>query len=291
MSKDFAMLNASRKLEKYLTHEYEILESLSKNINIPFESFEIKVDHYNYLVNTLNELFGILSDSPSSQLFTHYELKERVELTNDDPISTEETFSDSPVIEVQEEPVRLQVKERIEFSSDNQEDENPSDESFIPPWEAAGYESQEQWLDDKEKESAEIVDDLSLNVNVGLSQHRAEQALTEYDETSDRDISTYLPEEDEPVNVLPFNESNNERPTEDLNYLNHTVDNIRVDNDPIQIAGVETAVEREGEKGRKGTEIDVSEFTYKSERVIVNNLIDEDIMQLQVKRELPREEA
>lgn len=288
MSKDFAMLNATRKLEKYLSHEYENLESLSKNVNIPFDLFAGKVDHYNNLVNTLNELFGILSDSPSSQLFTHYELKERVELTNDGPI---EISSDSTVMEVQEEPVRLQVKERIEFSSDNQEDENPSEENPLPPWEAAGYESQEQWLDDKEKESAEIVDDLSLNVNVGLSKHRAEQALTEYDETSDRDISTYLPEEDEPVNVLPFNESHNERPTEDLNYLNHTVDNIRVDNDPIQIAGVETAVEREGEKGRKGTEIDISEFAYKSERVIVNNLIDDDIMQLQVKRELPRDEA
>lgn len=124
-----------------------------------------------------------------------------------------------------------------------------------------------------------------MSVNDAMSRYRAQQALNEYSETSERDIATYLPEDDSPVNVLPSSEEEGEDspepiPATDYTYLDHTVDNVRVDSDPTQIAAVETAVERYGENARRGTDIDVSSFLYQSAGSVVDDLINEDIEQL-----------
>ncbi|MCC2248983.1 hypothetical protein JUJ52_03295 [Virgibacillus sp. AGTR] len=282
MSKHFAMLNAVRRLENHLSREDYILNKMAENNRISFSLFEKKVSHYNELVDTLNDLFASLIDSPSSQLFSRYVINSA------EGSSAEETevLRDIGVVDESEEDVTYKF---------TQDETDELDEPEEPAWKTEGYETYDTWLTDKEAEYAQSSDDLSLGVNDAMSRHRAGQALDEYNETSERDIASYLPEDDSPVNVLPSDDiyngeqenedesSDEEISATDYNYLDHTVDNVRVDNDPTQIAGVETAVERYGETARQGTDIDVSSFMYQSESSVVNNLISDDIKELHAK--------
>lgn len=318
MSKHFAMLNATRRLENYLSRENYNLNRMSENDRIPISLFEKKVEHYNELVTALNELFASLTDSPSSELFARYALDgEEAEV----PVFTiipgqepaEEYEGSAPAEQVPFYPQAAAVTETTEINEGNETEETEKSED--PAWITEGYESVDVWLADKEAECVQFSgDDLSLSVNDAMSRYRAEQALDEYSETSVRDIASYLPEDDSPVNVLPSDDDNEEQasevveddkydgvvdsedeyeeetevplnenedvPVTDYAYLDHTVDNVRVDNDPTQIAGVETAVERYGENARQGTDIDVSSFLYRSEPSVVDSLISEDIKQL-----------
>lgn len=45
-----------------------------------------------------------------------------------------------------------------------------------------------------------------------------------------------------------------------------------LDDNPIQIADVQTEVEREGEKARSGNSIDISSFMYQSSNSVVSDL-------------------
>lgn len=47
---------------------------------------------------------------------------------------------------------------------------------------------------------------------------------------------------------------------------------ITLDDNPIQIADVQTEVEREGEKARSANSIDISSFIYQSSDSVVSNL-------------------
>jgi len=281
MSKQFAMLTATRRLENHLSRESFNLNRMAENVRIPHSLLQTKVAHHNELVDALNDLFASLSESPLSKLFSHHNL----------PLSEEEAFmvvnheeADEEAEEeehVSAEPEPFESKPGLGDEEEAGQDESKPD---IPLWQSEGYETHDAWLADKEAEFAQ--DDLTLGVNDGLSRHRAEQALAEYSETSERDIATYLPEDDHPVNVLPSAGDDDESigdtiEATDYNYLDHTVDNVRVDSDPTQIAGVETAVERYGENARRGTDIDVSSFLYQSEGTFVDDLISDDIERLQ----------
>jgi hypothetical protein len=288
MSKHFAMLTATRRLENHLSRENYNLNRMAENDRIPYSLFEKKVDHHNELVDALNDLFASLTESPESKLFSHYLI---------DPVEDEAfTVVNPPEQEdIEEEPAPDAAPvEPIPVGSGREEteEEGEPDEPAVPLWESEGYESYDAWLQDKEAEFAQ--DDLSLSVNDAMSRYRAQQALNEYSETSERDIATYLPEDDSPVNVLPSNEGEGEYSEEDIsatdyNYLDHTVDNVRVDSDPTQIAGVETAVERYGENARRGTDIDVSSFLYQSAGSVVDDLINDDIEQLHSPQSVPVE--
>jgi hypothetical protein len=291
MSKHFAMLAATRRLENHLSRESYNLNRMAENDRIPYSLFEKKVDHHNELVDALNDLFASLSESPESKLFSPY-------LLDSADSADEEAFTIvNPVEEdVEEEPAEVAAPvEPVRVDSGGEEpkeEESEPDEPTAPRWESEGYESYDAWVQDKEAEFAQ--DDLSLSVNDVMSRHRAQQALNEYSETSERDIATYLPEDDSPVNVLPSNEDEGEYSEEDIsatdyNYLNHTVDNVQVDSDPTQIAGVETAVERYGENARRGTDIDVSSFLYQSAGSVVDDLINDDIEQLHSPQSVPAE--
>lgn len=286
MSKHFAMLTATRRLENHLSRESYNLNRMAENVRIPHSLFEKKVDHHNELVDALNDLFASLTESPESKLFSHYLI---------DPAEDEAFTFVNPVEEdVEEKPVpnTVPVAPTPVVTENAEPEEDAPDEPTVPLWESEGYESYDAWLQDKEAEFAQ--DDLSLSVNDAMSRHRAQQALNEYSETSERDIATYLPEDDSPVNVLPSNEGESDYSEEDIsatdyNYLDHTVDNVRVDSDPTQIAGVETAVERYGENARRGTDIDVSSFLYQSAGSVVDDLINDDIEQLHTPQSLPVE--
>lgn len=278
MSKEFAMLSATRRLEKYLSRESFNLKRMEKNPKVPISLFQTKAEHYNELIDTLNELFGALSDSPASELFQRYEslsLNDSAHYAPDDGMDDDgfddEAVSPAPVTDTSSTRPELDAK----LADDDASEDAPA-EPEQPEWQRDGYASYEDWLNDKEAARAETPTDLSVGVNVSLSKRRAEEALDEYKKTSEQDIASYVPENDKPVSVLP-----DERPTEDLNYLNHTVDNVRVDNDPTQIAAVQTAVERDAEGARKGTDIDVGSYLYESNEPVVPDLLGDEIRQLQ----------
>lgn len=315
MSKEFAMLTATRHLENYLSRENYNLSRMSENDRVPSSLFEKKVGQHNELVDILNTLFASLTDSASSELFPRFviEVDEADEpvftvIPEVEGVSVSEEFEESaPVEQVPFHPQAVAVTETIETTETEKLNEETEEE---PAWTTEGYESEDAWLADKETECVQFSgDDLTVGVNDAMSRHRAGQALDEYNETSVRDIASYLPEDDRPVNVLPSDDSEEEETSEgyaevesegyyeeeqeseeilneneegitDYTYLDHTVDNVRVDNDPTQIAGVETAVERYGENARQGTDIDVSSFVYQSEPSVVDSLISEDIKQL-----------
>lgn len=299
MSKEFAMLMATRKLANYLSREHYNLRRMEENERVPMTLLETKVGHYNELVEALNGLFGSLTSS-SDDLFEYYDLP----VVFDDDFSVTPTYSDedyaynnkydSSVDEAVSEPETPHRESGLsgpdnadsEQHDDSQEDAVNEPYEQLEQWQAEGYNSYDEWLADKDSEGIEQPDDLTVGINTRLSQYRVEQALSEYEETSERDITTYLPEDDEPVAVLSSELENDdtedrfERPTENLRYLNHTADDVRVDNDPTQIASVKTAVELEGDGARKGTDIDVSRFVYQSDKSVVDDLINDDIEHL-----------
>ncbi|WP_218190789.1 hypothetical protein [Evansella clarkii] len=300
MSKHFAMLNAARRLENHLSRENYNLNRMAENERISLSLFKKKVDHHNELVDALNDLFASLADSPSSKLFNRYVIHDpETELLT---IEEEPEVSFIPeVTEDEEETVTDEqppFDERVTTIAEPEPESKEADDPDEPVWQSEGYDSYEAWLADKDTESVQYSDDLSLSVNDVMSRYRAEQALSEYSETSERDIASYLPEEEVPANVLPhegeqtYEEDEDQNEAADgefsatnYNYLDHTVDNVRVDNDPTQIAGVETAVERYGENARQGTDIDVSTFLYQSEPAVVDDLIRDDIEQLHAPQE------
>lgn len=285
MTKQFAMLHATKGLEDYLSRERYNLDKMADNNRVTQSFFDSKVLHFNRLVDTLNQLFATLSDSPSSLLFDRYE-------------------TDS--------------EDEVEFHN----------ASFTPPPNIYGQPSFAQEVNLETVATKEVTSEpLVGSVDTELSKQRAQAALDEYKETAERDVSSYLPEDDEPVDVMYTGKEEEATSDEedissdenvsvqdhaddgdteeneiveeleenyededdafDSHYYSHTVDNVPVDfsGDPTQIATVETAVERYGKESNQGADIDVSGFMYKSsdtDSSFFDNLIDsEDLADLQ----------
>ena len=269
MSKQFVLLKSARKLEKYLSREYYNLTKMENNDRVPFSLLDTKVNNFNELVDALNDLFSGLSEiqGDDEELFERYVIS-----SYDDEI---DDYSD--------------------YVHDEEPPETPMEKEA---WELEGFNSENAWRLSKEKECVELPDDTSISLDVNLSKQRANQVLEDYEQATTGDIAKYVPEDDKPVevfNVIPTNDIQveddivNEEPENigvrddsGLDYVSRTVDNIRVDGDPIQIAGVTTAVELDDDSVKKGLDIDIDAYTYKAENMIVNNLIDDDIEKLMV---------
>lgn len=313
MTKQFAMMQAARQLEGYLIQERYSLDRMNTNQNVTEDFLRVKVERFNGLVTTLNHLFSALSGT-ASPLFEGYsldgddfdssfvvQLPSYVSDTIALPESPAATISAAmgilgaqqvtamePPVHTYESPVADDTEsEDPQATADDVPDAEP-----VPIWESDGYTSHDEWLVDKQRESLEIRDDVSVTVDVGVSQQRVEQMLTEYSETTEQNIDTYVPEDDVPVSVFESDEPDEEmeRSTRDLRYLNHAADDTRLDTDPTQITQVETAVEREGENGSKGTDIDIASYTYQSDESFVNDLITDDINRL-LKQPVPEHAA
>lgn len=286
MSTAFMIANASRKLEKYLSREYYNLDKMSENERIPASLLETKVEQYNELVDTLNELFASLTRS-GQPLFKRYGSEETPMVAVSPMLEQEETPAVKEIVLEEPEEKSEKPEESPIDSQEEPETETEEPEDDLPIWQIEGYSSYEEWCMDKEVEGAEVRDDVSVGVNTHLSQYQAEKVLREYQEAQEQDITTYNPEDDTPISVLPEDQKGQKpmRPTEDLFYLNHTADGTRVDKDPTQIAKVQTAVEQDYENAGKGADIDVSNFIYQSNQTVVDHLIDEEISKLHVSRE------
>lgn len=275
MSKQFAMLAATRRLENYLSREAYHLRRMETNNRVPQSLLEAKIRHYNELVTAVNDLFSALTDAKES-LFPYYN---PITVATEDSLANGSPYDSSvdaavsepeDVAQTFDAPDENETEETDETEPEEDDTTQPFNES-VPEWQASGYMSYEEWLLDKESESAELPSDVALGVNTKLSQYRAAKALNEYQEKSVQDIATYLPEEDASVSVLPT------RPTEDLYYLNHTADDVRVNDDPTQIAKVKTAVEMDEERARKAAEINISDYMPQTDMSSLSDIVDEDI--------------
>lgn len=257
MINQYAMFTATRKLEVYLSGEVRNLGKMEVNPKVSLGLLEVKVENYNSLVNTLNELFSSLVGG-MDEIFElyHIDYGENVDVTDYE--------EDDGVYCVESEDNKEVCFEEV--IGEVVESETISDGEFVV-----------------EIVLSEAINDLEEDVE--NSKNRASQVLDEYDKTNVRDIASYSPEDDLPVSVLPEEIDEDSSGHDDLRYLSHTADNVRVDNDPIQIVNVKTAVELEKE-GLQKTEvpnIDVFDFAYSSDKDIVDDLIDNDISKYQVK--------
>ena len=281
MSKEFALLEASRKLGEYLAQEHLQLDKMAENERVSQPYFQQKVERYNELVDVLNELFAAVSGTTSA-LYAKYRLvasDASVNRTAHKPLLQSLTGGEigSPI------PSGIALMEDPQMEDDGAGGiVIPQSTSHMPRWFNEGYPSYEAWFADKELERAELQDDLSVVVNVSLSQYRAAKALAEYQQTSEHDIATFSPEQEEAVDFLVETQvARMSRPTGDLRYLNHIGD-VRVDRNPTQITDVQTAVERDGDQARKGMDIDVSRYVYRSPSMVVDDLLGDDIAKLRV---------
>lgn len=317
MTKEFAMLQASRQLEGYLAQERYNLNRMNLNDNVSNEFLAVKVDSYNGLVTTLNHLFTVLT-GVSSPLFERYSMEDDEEMVIVPlPSYVSETIAmgapvnmispamvslSTPAEGIAEAMTTLGVAERVDDSINDEESGSPTDEEIereieareaedemnreVPNWVADGYASYESWVADKELETAATRDDADVVVDVGLSKYRVDKILTDYSESTEQDIDTYVPEDDVPVSVFPSetpadDDGDPDRSTRDLRYLNHTADNTLLDTDPAQITRVTTAVEREGVDGSRGPAIDIDSYSYQpSNDSLVDSLITDELNKL-----------
>lgn len=306
MSKEFAMLNAARKLESYVSRERYNIDKMKANHRVPESLYVTKAQQFNELLDTLNALYGSLIDG-ASELFNDHYIQLPQDAEDDDQYDTTDysVVDDAPVMPAESEVVTLLQTPPVEESQPEPEPEQ---------WQLDGFDSYDAWLALKEVESSEIANDLDMSVSVETSKHKASVALDAYDASKEQDIVDYDVEGDTPPDVLDDEDEDvdddlvehddnddlveyddeyddpdedidddwdssddlvdetsdvddddgddHKRPTEGLEYMHYTQENIRVDNDPIQIASVKTAVEIEGAAGQRGTDIDVDAFSY-----------------------------
>lgn len=270
------MLNAARKLEGYVSRERYNLEKMKSNYKVPYSLYETKARQFNELLDTLNGLYGALMDG-ADEVFSEHFIQ-----FDDDGAESETTYDDEYSVIATSAPVDAAGPAYVVTQAAAPEPE-PEPEPELAQWQQDGFDSYESWLATKEVESAEIADDLDIGLSVEVSMHQADEALSEYDSEKTQDITTYDAEADAPPDVMgeswdktvPEEQESDEpdaqastadsvpdddygmRSTENLDYMHRTQDNVRVDNDPTQIALVKTAVELEGDAAHKGAEIDI----------------------------------
>lgn len=278
------MLQASRQLEGYLSQERYGLDRMARNENVSEEFLAVKVDHFNGLVTTLNQLFSSLTGI-TDPLFVRYGgLDEDEELCEVSLTPYETDTVEAPVAVA---PANISTPPSNEAQAEVVEVETPV-------WQLDGYSSYAEWVTDKESETEESRNDTSVSVSTGLSQHRAGQILNEYNESTEQSIDLYNPEDDTPATVLTDDDAEDEqereeeeesepyadRSTRDMRYRSHTIDNQLLDKDPAQITRVETAVEREGVNGSRGPDIDVDSYSYNPVGMDVEGFMDDELEKL-----------
>ena len=288
MSKEFALLKASGQLESYLSRERYNLDKMRDNPRVSQSLFETKAGHLNELVDILNRLFGTMVGVSNTEdpLFARYRIADDTEEfdTGLDYVIPDE-ISDTDKESIQREPVEpIEPVEPVE----------PVSEEPPEQWELDGYASYEDWLKDKELETLNQRDDLDITDLPALSERRMTTALEEYERFAKEDISEYDPEADEPVSVIgrdveddegdapsePDEVEAVERPTQNVDYMTRTLDNLPIDKDPTQIADVQTAVERDDGKAHTGVNIDVRSQMSGRSRTVVDDVIDAELNKL-----------
>lgn len=248
MSVNFEILRAVQRLEPYFARHYSALQRQVYDSSSQSDASVLPVGEYNMLVSTLNDLFAGLTNS-DDRLFKEFEQLE--------PSAASDECEDDDV----------------DVSVGTQEDDEPS--AGMVGLMTAGL--------------------CSLPAHVGQemyehmdsSKEKARKMLDEYKETAVRDVATYLPEDDAPVEVSNLYKPIDEAVPAGLvdlpySYLNHTVDNEPIDKNPHQIAGVMTAVEREGVHAYESMNLNVSDYRMEMPATDVVDAIADDIAALMV---------
>lgn len=314
--KQFALLQATRDLENYISRERYNLSKMKTNPNVPYSLFVTKVQHFNNLVKTLNQLFATLIGA-DDDLFYPFVLdgEEIEEFTYEEPthindmdVYTDEGFTtdvEEPMYDMESEHEAEEFEEKEGIESEESNNTNEFDMSIETEVEDDEQEFEFE-ISEEVRETIEgdldDFDDFDDGVQDEISMKSANDMLTDYERTSEQDITSYDPEEDEPAEVLHHiisdddseeDEDDEKEPNgigllseENIKYLNHTADNQRVNDDPIQIADTLTAVEKHGKDELKGTDTRLTDLLESNTVSFdVDNIIKDDFDKLYVGRD------
>lgn len=310
MVNQFLLLKTARKLEGYLGRESYNLDKMKKNNNVSTSFMESKVGHYNELVETLNTLFsGLTGDT--DPLFDRYVLYPGEDLPFAVTLPSYEDETSSPTYDVAPEPVTQKhvpsETSELAYLTKTREQgvETPAQEEALVYDEPAPVNDSFDTTIGQQR-AAEILDEYEKTATMDIAaqdpeheepvavfgvdpfkQDAPEPAADEPEPESDADTEM---RDDVPVVYPTIDVTEDEADEEprrapnfedesDLSYVHSTSDGTRVDNNPIQIADVETAVEREGASGNLGASIDVSSFLYQadSEKTPLESFMDAEL--------------
>lgn len=291
------MLQTTRDLENYVSRERYNLSKMRDNPNVPDSLLYTKVGHFNQLLSTLNNLFSVLMDV-DEDLFTYFTIgdddyapievfddvsNDTAGIRNDVDTDTGEIYSDANLDDSNDMTPMLDDERTDSDENDNEE----HDDVYV-----------EQEHDDVQVDP-EVIDD---GVDDEVSMRNADEMLTDYEQTSEQDITAYDPESDEPTEVLQHTVTDEENgdidehevdedtgrllSEENIRYLNHTADDARVNDDPMQIADVVTGVEKH-ESEITGTDTDIKSLLSENNSLFdTEDIVKGDIDSLYISRDV-----
>lgn len=331
MSINYVTLTSTRELGEYLSREKYNLTKMENNERVPESLLNTKVTHYNDLVRTLNKLMGALvgTSEPIFDLYgvetigqapiPVIESEPEIETKSEPELNTQHVIRDVPAWESDG------YDSYAEWLSDKQAEGEVMRKHHLDDDVAAigssardrasqlldEYEStnkQDITAYDPEEDKAISVLPSELKEAIGTDNNNEDNSEDEHEdvetedanetsndsdnnEDSDEDDSDESNDDDTDIDE-DSNEHTSEVSKQDgIGYMNHTVANERINDDPAQIAGVETAVERDGAQGLRGTEIDTTKHVFDVESILDSGLIDDDLLKLRVKTRKSKESS
>lgn len=258
MSKEFVLMQCATKLHDHLSRERYNLQKMWDNPNVSESLYATRVRQFNELAETLNVLYASQMGVSESLFDLHppYEpdavAAEPVAPVVPEPLPSF-TPEPEPVIGVDVAADGQNRADAVlkEYAASSEQDialHDPSDHvpvSVLP--EPAHHEDTPDALDADDALEDELED--------------------ESDEVDAEPEDELEPDEDEEPEEQPVPDAAGQEWLDTSSefehggsYINHTPTGVRVDNDPTQIASVETAVERDGTKSYMGTSVDVGAY-------------------------------
>lgn len=277
MSKEFMMVQCATRFNEHLSRERFNLKKMWDNPNVSESLYVTRLNQFNELVSTLNALYSALTGSDADMFAPEPDYAP-------EPV---ETYTPEPVVYAEPEPVALVS------SVDPTEGESRAD-AALREYEASS--EQDIALHDpsehvpvsvlpepvvRDTDDADAEDELDAGLD--------EEADDEPDDP--REDDPYAEDDLEETEVVdegvPTSGWLTDEPagTTGGSYITHTTAGVRVDNDPTQIAQVETAVERDNVSKYVGVGIDVTEYRGASASNGFDDVLDDDLANLRVGRE------
>lgn len=264
---------------------------MSENDRVSDSFLISKVEHYNDLVGTLNDLFSGLAGSAESLFETYVIEYEEDPIVEYDTSYSHNRHNNSVLNDagVQQELQHDVASDHAGESSTDLTERDLSDNSITDTTEVVDAEPSTDYVDKLSEESTE----------------RMNEVLEEYQSNVSLDISLRDPEEDKPISVMDAEEdevsddseqgvvqTETLEPSEGVSasdddsskshgyeYMKLTADDQVVNKDPMQIVDVMTAVEKEGITGRKSHDIPMEDVLSHNihSTPLFDNVIDDEL--------------
>lgn len=280
MPNHFRILQSTRVIESYLSRDKFMIEKLGDSYGTTL--YDKKIKQHNELVVAVNNLYGELVDTGGQPLFDllplwAYASDPAYEAPDNSAydVVAEAVVTDPPVTEpvpVVDETNHDTVSDEASSEQGAWHDEEQDDERDTQQDEQRDDEQDDELDEEQDEDVEDERDDREEDVDTdGLGdlgdqdeaeedvsergQAAAGQILDEYEKTSAHDVSTYNPEDHAPVDVLAT-----------AHVMTHSADNVRINEDPLQMASVTTQSEIVGNVS-EGADIPINQFGTSSRKV------------------------